>query len=321
MATKEKYTGRGKFSARAKKTRQADMLRRASKHTEERQAQEARKAKAPAVTYNQPAAFNHRRLAIQLGMVAAVVVAILLGVSVFFKVEKVVVYGNESYDAWTIREASGIAEGENLLTFGSVRACNRITKELPYVQYVRIGVNLPDTVNIYVTEYPVVYSVAAEDGSWWLMGSDGKVVSQTDVGAAAAHTKILGLTLRSPEVGQMAAAAEAEPETATNAAGETVQLPVITSGSDRLKAALTVMNSLELCDVLGQVASIDVTTPGNMTAWYGERFEVLLGDSSQMDKKITWMRDAIGEMEEYQTGTLDVTFTNYPNQAVFDSTD
>jgi len=317
MATKERFSGRGKFSARAKKTRQADMLRRASKHTEERQAQEARKAKAPAVNYNQPAPFNHKRLAIQLGMVAAVVIAILLGISVFFKVEKVVVYGNEGYDAWTICEASGIQTGENLLTFGSVRACGRITEELPYVQYVRIGVSLPDTVNIYVTEYPVVYSVEAKDGSWWLMGSDGKIVAQTDIGAAAAHTKILGLTLSSPVVGEMAAAAEGQPETATNADGETVQLPVITSGNDRLKAAKTVMASLELCDVLGEVASIDVTTPGNMTAWYGERFEVLLGDTSKMDRKITWMRDAIAQMEDYQTGTLDVTFTNYPNQAAF----
>ena len=317
MATKEKYSGRGKFSAKAKKTRQADMLRRASRHTEERQAQEARKAKAPSVTYNQPNPFNHKRLAIQLGLVAAVVAAILLGISVFFNVENVVVYGNEKYDAWTIREASHIQEGENLLTFGSMRAKVRILEELPYVQDVRIGVNLPDTVNIYITEYPVVYSVEAEGGSWWAIGSDGKVVEQTDVGAAAANTMVLGLKLKNPVAGEMAVAAESEPETATNAVGEEIQLPVITSGADRLQAAITVMTSLEKCDVLGQVASIDVTKPGDMIAWYGERFEVLLGDGTNMDKKIAWMRDAVAKMEDYQTGTLDVTFTNYPSQAVF----
>lgn len=315
MATKEKYSGRGKFSAKAKKTRQADNLRRASKHTEERQAQEARRAKAPAVTYNQPTPFNPRRLAMQLGLVTAVVVALLLGISVFFKVQNVVVYGNQTYDAWTIREASGIDEGENLLAFGSVRAQIRIMDELPYVRSVRIGVTLPDTVNIYVTEYEVSYSVEAEDGSWWLMTSDGKIVDQTHVGGAAEHTRIDGLLLSSPVIGEMAVPAESEPETGTNAAGEEVKIPVITTGADRLKAAKTVMASLELCDVLGQVASIDVSKPGDMKAWYGERFEVLLGDSGSMDKKITWMRDAIAQMEDYQTGTLDVTFTTYPNQA------
>ena len=312
MATKEKR--RGRFT---KKTRQADMIRRAQKHTQERQEQEARKAKAPAVSYNQPTPFNPRRLAMQLGLVAAVVVAFLLGVSVFFKVEKVVVYGNRSYDAWTIREASGINEGENLMAFGAAAAGDRIMKELPYVEKVRIGVTLPNTVNVYVTEYDVSYSLEADDGSWWLMTSDGRIVEEIDVGRSAAHTIIQGVKLSSPVVGEQAVAAENGPETSTNEAGEEIEVPVITTGKDRLEAAQTIMASLELCDVLGEVASIDVTQTGNMSLWYGVRFEVLLGGSKNMDKKITWMADTIDQLEEYQTGTLDVTFTARPDQAVF----
>ena len=96
-----------------------------------------------------------------------------------------------------------------------------------------------------------------------------------------------------------------------------MELPVITTGEDRLEAAKTVMSSLELCDVLGQVASIDVTQTGNMSLWYGVRFEVLLGGAKNMDKKIAWMADTISQLEEYQSGTLDVTFTSRPDQAVF----
>ena len=311
MATKEK---KGKFS---KKPRQADMIRRAQKHTRERQEQEARKAKAPTVTYNQPTPFNPRRLAMQLSLAAAVVVAVLLGVSVFFKVEKVVVYGNDSYEAWTIRDASGIAEGENLLTFGAAGACDRILDELPYVQKVRIGVGLPGTVKIYVTEYEVAYSMESEDGSWWLVTSDGSVVEKIDVGSAAAHTIIEGVKLSGPKVGQAAKAAEPEPEMGTNAAGEQIELPVITTGADRLKAAKTIMASLERCDVLGQVASIDVTHTGDMSLWYGVRFQVLLGGTKNMDKKIAWMASTIDQLEDYQSGTLDVTFSARPDQAVF----
>lgn len=310
MATKEK----GKF---AKKPRQADMIRRAQKHTKERQEQEARKAKAPTVTYNQPTPFNPRRLAMQLGLVAAMVVAVLLGVSVFFKVEKVVVYGNSSYEAWTIRDASGIAEGENLLTFGATAACDQILDELPYVEKVRIGVSLPGTVKIYVTEYEVSYSMEADDDSWWLVTSDGTVVEKITAGAAAAHTIIEGVKLHSPVVGQAAQAAEPEPEMGTNAAGEDVELPVITTGEDRLKAAMSIMSSLELSDVLGQVASINVSHTGDMRLWYGTRFEVLLGGTKGMDKKIAWMASTIDQLEDYQTGTLDVTFTARPDQAVF----
>lgn len=293
------------------------MIRRAQKHTQERQEQEARKAKAPAVSYNQPTPFNPRRLAMQLSLVAAVVVAFLLGVSVFFKVEKVVVYGNRSYDAWTIREASGINEGENLMAFGAAAAGDRIMKELPYVEKVRIGVTLPNTVNVYVTEYDVSYSLEADDGSWWLMTSDGRIVEEIDVGRSAAHTIIQGVKLSSPVVGEQAVAAENGPETSTNEAGEEIEVPVITTGKDRLEAAQTIMASLELCDVLGEVATIDVSQTGNMSLWYGVRFEVLLGGSKNMDKKIAWMADTIDQLEEYQTGTLDVTFTARPDQAVF----
>lgn len=312
MDTKEKK--KAKF---ARKSRPADMIRRAQKHTKERQEQEARKAKAPAVSYNQPSPFNPRRLAMQLGLTAAVVVAFLLGVSVFFKVEKVMVYGNGNYEAWTIREASGIREGENLMTFGASAACDRIMDQLPYVEKVRIGVTLPDTVKIYVTEYDVAYSVEAEDGSWWLITSDGRVVEEIDLGRASGYASLQGVKLAAPEAGRQAVAAEAGPETVTNAAGEEVTRPVISTAADQLKAAQTVMASLEKMDVLGQVASIDVTNPGDISLWYGIRFQVFLGGTRNMDKKIAWMADAIGQLEDYQAGTLDLTFTARPDQAVF----
>ena len=312
MDTKEKKKARF-----ARKSRPADMIRRAQKHTKERQEQEARKAKAPTVSYNQPRPFNPRRLAMQLGLAAAVAVAFLLGVSVFFKVEKVMVYGNQSYEAWTVRDASGIREGENLMTFGASAACNRIMDELPYVEKVRIGVSLPDTVKIYVTEYDVAYSVEAEDGSWWLMTADGRVVEKIDLGRASAYAMVKGVKLSNPEAGEQAVAAEEAPETATNAAGEAVTLPVISTAADRLKAARTVMASLEKLDVLGQVASIDAGNPGDISLWYGVRFQVLLGSTKNMDKKIAWMADTIDQLEDYQAGTLDLTFTARPDQAVF----
>ena len=317
MATKETFKGRGRFAAKTQKTRQADNLRRVSRRTEAYQAQEARKSKAPAPHYQQPKPFNPWRLVIQLGLVAALVAALLMGVSVFFKVKTVVVYGNDKYDAYTIQEAAGIYDGENLLAFGSIRACGRIMDQLPYVKDARIGITLPETVNIYITEYPVVYSVEDTTGNWWLMGSDGKIVDKTDVGAAGGHTQINGLQLSNPVLGEMAVPGEAQTETATNAAGEAIQLPVITTAAERLQAALTVMNALETCDVLGQVVSIDVSKPGDMSLQYGERFEVLLGDSENMEKKIAWMRDAVAQIAAYQNGTLDLTFTTYPDQAGF----
>ena len=130
----------------------------------------------PAVIYTQPRAFNRDRLLVQLLTVMAVVLALVLGLSVFFKVKVITVSGAEVYGAWTVREASGISEGDNLLTFGRARAAGKITAKLPYVKSARIGIKLPDTVNIEIEEEDVVYAIKSSDGIWYLMNSEGKVV-------------------------------------------------------------------------------------------------------------------------------------------------
>ena len=138
------------------------------------------KQPTPAVIYTQPQAFNRNRLLVQLLTVVAVVAALVLGLSVFFKVEKITVTGAEVYSAWAIREASGISEGDNLLTFSRARAGAQIRAALPYVDKVRIGIKLPETVIIYIEELSVAYAIKSSDGDWWLINSDGRVVEQVD---------------------------------------------------------------------------------------------------------------------------------------------
>ena len=66
------------------------------------------------------------------------------------------VSGTNRYNVASIREASGIEEGESLLAFGKTKAAGKIMENLRYVKSVRIGITLPDTVNIYIEEVDVV---------------------------------------------------------------------------------------------------------------------------------------------------------------------
>ena len=86
---------------------------------EKRKSQEPQRSVSSDVVYLPPKPFQRNRLILQLLTVAAVVIALVLGVSVFFKVdeEKILVSGNSKYTAWDIIQASGIRDGENLLTF------------------------------------------------------------------------------------------------------------------------------------------------------------------------------------------------------------
>ena len=281
----------------------------------EKKRKRAQQLKTPAVIYTQPVTFNSRRLAIQLATILAVVLALVLGMSVFFKVEVISVVGANVYSEWTIREQSGINEGDNLLTFGRTKASGQIIANLPYVKSARIGIKLPDTVIIEIEEEAVVYSIQDQDGVWWLINSDGKVVEQTSAQSAKTHTQVLGVTLYQPQPGEPGIATEEAP-TETDASGEAVQ--VLVTGAQRLNAALKILQALELNDIVGDAASVDVSQLQDIILWYGTQYQVNLGsiNNSKYDiaYKITYMKNAILQMSDYQTGVLDVSFTTWPDQ-------
>ena len=295
-----------------------EMRKKSAKRSKER-AEEARKAaNRPSVTYTQPTPFNLNKLLLQLAVVVAVVLAVVIGLSVFFKVDRVVVYGNSAYSAWTVQEASGIENGENLLGIGRPRACGKIITALPYVKTARIGIKLPDTVNIYIEEFDVSYAVEASDSSWWLITSTGKVAEQIDKAASNSYTKIEGIQLVGPIVGEQAVALEVFLPEATEGTGpveatEATSPLVTVTANDRLQAALLILDSLEANEIVGEVATVDVSSLYNLELQYGRRYQVKLGDASNMDRKISEMKASVMQLNEYQTGILDVSYTTYPD--------
>ena len=272
----------------------------------------------PAVIYTDPKPFNRAKLFRQLLLVAAVVVAFVLGLSVFFKVENVTISGAETYSPWAVREASGIMEGEGLLTFSRARASAQIRAKLSYVDKVRIGIKLPDTVIIYIEEIDVAYAIQDQDGIWWLMTSEGRIVEQSDSASAQNYTKILGVALQSPRVNDYAVAIEEVPVQDTDdpaVAGEAEgTLPVIVTGAQRLSTALQILQALEANDIVGEAASVNVTSVNSIELWYGKRYQVDLGDSTRMEYKIACMNSAILQLSDYQTGKLDISFTTWADQ-------
>ena len=297
-----------KSQAREERTRERQKKRAAQEAKRRRQSE---RDNTPAVIYTQPAAFNRNRLFMQLLTVTAVVLALVMALSVFFKVKTITVSGAEVYSPWSIREASGIQEGDNLLTFSRARAGAQIRAALPYVDKVRIGIKLPETVMIYIEELSVAYAIKSSDGDWWLINSDGRVVEQVDGVTASNYTQVLGVTITEPKVNENAVATEFAP-TETDASGEPV--PILVTGAQRLFSALQILKALEANDIVGTAASVDVSMLESIVLWYGTRYQVNLGDTSRMEYKIACMNDTILQLSEYQSGILDISFTIWPNQ-------
>ena len=272
---------------------------------------------------------------LNLLIVAAVVLALIFGMSIFFKVdiEKVSVAGTGKYTPLQIRDASGIKDGDNLLSISEARIANNIQNTLPYVNKVRVGIKLPDTVKIEIVEFEVVYSIEATDGSWWLMRSDGELAEKTNDADAGQHTKILGVQIADPVQGEMAVAAEpatsqsqedrqqdGQEDQQEDGQGDqqetetTGQTPVTVTAAQRLSTAISVVQFMEGQGIIGEATSLDVTNLSDMQIWYGERFQVLLGDSLQLGYKIQVLKHTMAQMGNYQGGVLDISFTTWPNE-------
>ena len=299
------------------KTRSVNERRRtaapAAKRTAERTTKKAApKQPQPEVIYTQPGPFNTMRFMLRLVTVIAVVFALFFGMSIFFKVKTVTVAGSNKYTPLDVREASGILEGENLLSISEAKISTNIKENLPYVDTVRVGIKLPDTVKIEIEELDVVYSIEAEDGSWWLMRSDGVIVDKTNAAEAEQHTRLLGIKVSKPKVGDAATAVKAAPAETTEE-GQTA--PTVNDQSaEQLEAAISIFQYLEDRGIIGEATSVDVTNMTQLEVWYKDRFQILLGDATQLSYKVKLAQVAIDEyMQTYDSGVLDVSLTIQPD--------
>ncbi len=271
----------------------------------------APKRPSPDVVYTQPGPFNRNRFLLQLLTVAAIVLALLFGMSVFFKVKDVTVAGTNKYTAWDVRQASGIQDGENLLTISEAKISSNIRSKLPYVDKVRVGIKLPDTVKIEIVELDVVYAIESDAGEWWLMRADGGVVEKINNADAQLHTKVLGVQITQPKVGESANAFQPVSEETTE---DGQPIPVTINAREQLDLAISILQFLEDRSILGEVVSVDVTNINDLQMWYGDRFQIILGDSTQLAYKIGLIKTAIDEyMNAYDSGILDASLTIQPD--------
>lgn len=260
---------------------------------------------APEVVYTQPSPINRKKMIFRLVTAAAVILSIFIGFSIFFRVDTIVVSGNQQYSAEMIREASGIELGDSLLGFGKTKACGKIAEFLPYVMSVRIGIKLPGTVTIYIAEVKVTYAIQDQGGEWWLLASDGRIMERVGAQEAAKHTQIKGVTIKNPQISQKANAYEPEPD------GDK---PITLTAQDRLDAVIRIVRRLERNSILGDVDSIDVSDMGNIVLWYGSQYEVLLGDFEFLDYKIDTMKGAIETHDSHQKGVLEILYGIPPHK-------
>lgn len=221
--------------------------------------------------------------------VIAMLAAVVMGATVFFRVEEMVVMGNQRYTAAQIIDATGVVQGDNLFGMNKFETARQIRRQLPYVEGVNIRRGWPDTLIITVTECEAAAQVTGEKGQW-LISRSGKVLELAR-GITQNVIAVEGLNAVQPEAG----------------------LPLVVREEQQIRgdALLSLLNALEQCGMLKKVTYIDMTSPSRILMDFDVRFTVKLPVNGDFNYLLGAMGQAVDTLEDYETGALDLTVKDY----------
>ena len=222
---------------------------------------------------------------------------LVAAITLFFRVDTVVITGEKRYTEEEIRQASGVADGDNLFLLNKYQVIRNIAEALPYIEIenTRIQRKLPDTLLIQVQECgdPLAW---AQEGTVWLVSPAGKIVEQSD--SAAGYPTIDGCQLLAPSVG--------------------TQIAVDTADETRRQGLLDLLAALEETGNLEKVNAIHLGEASYLSMDYMGRFTVKMPYNTDFDYKLQILELAIasGKIQENMTGTFDMRQEN--GQVIFD---
>ena len=289
----EESRSRRKPQSRNSKAAQVAQRRREERqeraHLENLRQKQTKKAKKQNKARRRISRAAIKRILIMLG----ILLALILSMIIFFRVRDIQVQGSAYYTDEEIIDASGLEEGDNLLTLSRADVAGNIMAKCPYVASVRVVRQLPDTIQIIIEEFDATYAVRDSKGENYLITAGGKVTEKVDAVTASQHIIIKALTIQTPTIGEMVKVM-APTGQEINAQGQ-------------LDALLLVLQQIEAQELLNEITTVSVPNSFEITLQYTDRFVVTIGDTSDLEYKINYLKKVIDGQKSYATGTIDLT--------------
>lgn len=223
-------------------------------------------------------------------LLAALVIcgAVVAALTLFFRVDAIVITGAERYTQEEIIQATGLEAGDNLFLLNKYAIAEDLLKKLPYIAQVRINRELPETLYIEVAETRAALAVV-QDGMAWLVSPEGKLVEQRTADAAGELPQVTGCQLLAPSVASFLA------------------LPA--ERSIQQESLLALLAALEDGGLLEQVQGIHMEDLSYLTMDYTQRFRVELPYSADYAYKLRGLQAILdsGRIESNEVGTIRMT--------------
>jgi cell division protein FtsQ len=218
--------------------------------------------------------------------VLVICAVIVVAMTLFFKVDAIVVTGNVRYTDQEVAEAAGVSIGDNLFLLNKYAVDRRLREQLPYIETPHISRKLPDTLLISVEECGTTFALT-QGGTVWEVSDTGKIVGTATPEEAADQPVIDGCELLAPSVGTYIALA--------------------TEYQTQRESLLALLTALKTADSLDLVDAIHLGSSTELVMDYAGRFAVRMPYGADYDKMLLFVRTVMDTLESNETGTIDLT--------------
>lgn len=227
--------------------------------------------------------------------VAVVVGAVVVSLTVLFKIETIEVTGTSRYPAQAIVQAGGIQKGENLFLANTKKAAAAIQQKLPYIGTAKVSRHLPAKIVIEVKEEAISGAMEYK-GKYAVVSSNGKVLELADKMPEDCPS-IKGISLSKAEVGK------------NIVYSDTSQKDTFQSLSEAISA-----------NKFDKITGIDLSNPYKIQIVYDARIVMNLGLPSDFDYKLRFAKSIFdeGKIKDNEKGTLNLSVAVEDNNAFFD---
>ena len=243
-------------------------------------------------------AFRRYTLYYLLALFLLLAVALMLCMTVFFRVESISVTGCTLYSEDEVIATGGISRGDNLLRLHCSEIAGRVREKYPYFETVSVRRVLPDGVKIIVTEASEYAALRGQDGTYTVLSRSGRALR---CGVAACPAGLIpadGFNLVSD----------------VKSKGGDTTVPLVAgaqlteSENERYEALKELLDALEDSSLTGKVNVIDLSDVLDIRLLFDGRLAIYVGGGTDLDYKLRFAALAIEkDVTDETVGTLDVS--------------
>ena len=212
------------------------------------------------------------------------IAAVVGAVTLFFRMDHIVVSGNERYSEQEVLDASGLETGGNLYFLNKYDVKETIFAQLPYVEEVRINRKLPDTLLIEVRECKAVAGIESAGGVW-LISDAGKLLEEADAPPEGCPL-VRGVPLLDP------------------AASRTMDFGA--EAAYRGGVVLTLLSESAERSMRENIDAIDMSDDMALNMTYLGRFTVRFPWTADVGYKLESLATVVDYLENNETGLIDL---------------